>query len=136
MKTVTSYHNELPGGNAPAVEGGVLDGYQESLNRPNRVVRVLLTVVALGGILVLFNNIRATDEGFVTVSEVPSFDEAGGIMGSSRKEAKISRGLTMKGYPPLSVQQEYWEDLQKIDWKEVEADMQALLTDSKECEFL
>ncbi len=53
-------------------------------------------------------------------------------MGSSQQKSKPISGLTMKGYPPLSVQQEYWDDLQKIDWKAVEADMKDILTDSKE----
>lgn len=107
---------------------GVVDGTQD---RRARIVRVFLAAaVVLGSALVLFNKNEAVNQepSFSIFDQVP-----GGMMGSSHsKKSKPISGLTMMGYPPLSVQQEYWDDLQKIDWKEVENDMKELLTDSQE----
>lgn len=57
-------------------------------------------------------------------------------MGSSSRKTKLNPGLQLKGYPPRSVQEEYKGDLEKVDWKQVEKDMEALLTDSKDCTYI
>jgi catalase (peroxidase I) len=106
---------------------------QESTGPHARIVRIFLAAtVGMGSALVLFKSGGAHQEA---VASRPSFmfdNVPGGMMGSSQQKSKPISGLTMKGYPPLSVQQEYWDDLQKIDWKAVEADMKDILTDSKE----
>lgn len=92
----------------------------------------------MGSAMVLFKSGQTSEVYDETIPSGHSliFDQVpGGMMGSSRKQKTVS-GLTMKGYPPPSVQQEYWDDLQKIDWKEVEADLRDLMTDSKECKYL
>lgn len=127
---MASYQNEVPGdvdeGVAPlARQGG-------AFNPPSRMRRVLVACVALGSALVFFRG-GSSSESYEETIPSGVFDQVpGGIMSSSHKMAPPISGLTTKGYPPLSVQQEYWEDLQKIDWKKVEADMKKLLTDSKE----
>lgn len=132
---MSSYQNKPPG--RGVAEAGAVHAHQEASPPRNRIVRMLLAAVALGTLFIVFKS-GETSEDYETVASGPSlmFDQAaGGIMGSSRKQTTVS-GLSMKGYPPISIQQEYWEDLQKIDWKEVEKDMKDLLTDSKECEFV
>jgi len=127
---VSSYQNEPPRG-APESAVGGSQGDTNNLQR--RILRMAIAGVVLGGALVIFNSVNSSE----SYETIPSgvFDQVpGGIMGSSHHKQKAISGLTMKGYPPLSVQQEYWEDLQKIDWRKVEADMKDLLTDSKECE--
>lgn len=140
MSTVSSYQKNSLG--RDATSGGNPTALNDASPRNNRIiVRVLLAIVVLTSALVLFRG-GESQEGFETVVSGLSsiFDNVpGGMMGSSHKKQKkpaTFRGLTIQGYPPLSVQKEYWEDLQKIDWKEVEADMTALLTDSQECESL
>lgn len=48
---------------------------------------------------------------------------------------EVNPSLQLKGYPPLSVQEEYMKDLKNIDWLEVEKDLEELMTDSQECEL-
>lgn len=46
---------------------------------------------------------------------------------------QVYPGLQLPGYPSLEAQAQYLKDLQEIDWDEVEADLDALMTDSQEC---
>jgi hypothetical protein len=55
------------------------------------------------------------------------------LLGSSKPKPKVaSNRMQLKGYPPYSVQQEYLDALSEINWKQVERDIEDLLTDSKD----
>jgi G3E family GTPase len=45
----------------------------------------------------------------------------------------VQPSLQLKGYPSLSVQEEYMKALQEIDWDAVEQDIEDVLTDSQDC---
>ena len=53
-----------------------------------------------------------------------------------QKPAKVSENLLqLKGYPPIDVQQQYLEDLAKIDFDKVKKDIALLLTESQDCKY-
>jgi len=93
----------------------------------------ILFALVLGSVVILRTNNNAAS--YLTV------EEAGNVMGSAEKKkynvekTKVSSSrLRLKGYPPVQVQKEYLKELYKIDWKAVEADIESILTDSKDCE--
>jgi catalase (peroxidase I) len=97
-----------------------------STRRTSACSFVTAGLLALGALVLVvsFINYSYSDE---------TNDPAALLLGSShKKSSKINPGLQLPGYPPLIVQQEYWDALQKVDWKEVEKDMTEVLYDSKD----
>lgn len=50
-----------------------------------------------------------------------------------KDQYSVFPGLQLPGYPSLEEQQQYLQDVQGVDWDEVEADLEALMTDSQDC---
>lgn len=143
MTTVSSYQNDPLGGASKDVRAGVHISEEESpLVNPNddtrstRKIRMLLSVLAIAAYALAFLHSNQEYEAKLT-GPSSIFDDVP-MMGSSHKKKEKSNagnfvGLTTPGYPSLDIQKEYWEAVQKIDWKAVEKDMKDILTDSQEC---
>jgi hypothetical protein len=131
MTTSTSYQNDGTGYSpVPDVHNNSSESIPSNRFDGKRIVVALATIASLGSIMILCGVPLAMPPSSLTV------EQAGGLMGSSSRKTKLNPGLQLKGYPSLSVQEEYMRDLEKIDWKEVEKDMEALLTDSKDCTYM
>ena len=125
-RPTTSYQNDSPVySSVPRVREDGSD--KHSCHLVVRLFPALFVVGTLVGCIVTFKGQSS--------SPSPTLEQAGGILGSSHKSNGFS-GLHLKGYPPTFVQQEYMKDLEAVDWKELEKDIEALLTDSKECTYL
>ena len=55
------------------------------------------------------------------------------LHGDDSSKYKVYPGLRLEGYPSLEIQEQYMRDLQEIDWDAVEADLEALMTQSQDC---
>jgi hypothetical protein len=131
MRTTTSYQNDGPGYSPlPNVHNNSSASSPSCRFDGKRIVAALAAIAILGGIMTLYGVPLAMSPSSLTM------EQAGGLMGSSSRKTKLNPGLQLKGYPPRSVQEEYMRDLEKVDWKEVEIDMEALLTDSKDCTYI
>lgn len=137
MRTTTSYQKDGLGYSPlPNVHNDSSASISSSRFDGRRIVFALAAIAVLGGIMTLYGVPLAKSPSSLTM------ERAGGLMGSSCHKVgsschkvSLNPGLQLKGYPPLSVQEEYMRDLEKIDWKEVERDMEALMTDSKDCTY-
>jgi hypothetical protein len=131
MTTTTSYHNDGPGYSPlPNVHNNSSASIPSNRFDGKRIVAALAAIAILGGIMTRYGVPLVMSPSSLTM------EQAGGLVGSSSRKTELNPGLQLKGYPPRSVQEEYMRDLEKVDWKEVEKDMEALLTDSKDCTYI
>lgn len=99
--------------------------------------RVIISVATVLALVSFVAALRWTSSPAPPLHAFVTTDQAGGIWGSSKEKLKASPNtLTLPGFPPLHVQQEYLDELVKVDWDAVEADIAELLTNSQECKFL
>lgn len=127
MRTTTSYQNDGQGYSPlPNVHNSSSASIPSSCFDGKRIVAALAAI----GIMTIYGVPLAMSPSSLTM------EQAGGLMGSPSRKTKLNPGLQLKGYPPRSVQEEYMRDLEKVDWKEVETDMEALLKDSKDCAYI
>ena len=115
-----------------------------SMRKPEETSRRHLIWFA-GLVIVVASGIFVRSLAVNTNANDPTMDQAGGIWGSSkhssRKKTKhhtpvlkaSPNMLLLEGYPSLQVRQQYLDDLAKIDWNQVEEDIEDLLTDSQDC---